>query len=167
MPDRGAWFHGPVSKYTTVGGCVLLYGALALSSPVGSAGAEAGWEAMRASDYATAEAAWRPQAEAGDAAAQADLATLYYTLANFAEAARWFEAAAEQGRTNAEVMIASMYQEGRGVPRDYVRAYMWYGLAAAAGHPKAAEARDLLATRMTPDEVVEGERLIRERQGRR
>lgn len=43
---------------------------------------------------------------------------------------------------------------------------MWYGLA-ATGHPKAAEARDLLATRMTPEQIVEAERLIGERRGTR
>jgi TPR repeat protein len=43
----------------------------------------------------------------------------------------WFQRAAEQGHPVAKLYLAVMYAEGRGVPRDYVRAHMWFSLSAA------------------------------------
>jgi uncharacterized protein len=45
------------------------------------------------------------------------------------------------------------YAEGRGVPKDYVLAYMWLSLAGAALEPKAYAERELVTFRMTPDQI--------------
>jgi TPR repeat protein len=62
-----------------------------------------------------------------------------------------------------------IYERGQGVPQDYARAHMWFNLAAS--HPPndafpfrglAARARDEVATKMTPAQIDEAERLTGE-----
>ena len=43
-----------------------------------------------------------------------------------ARAAQWFRAAAEQNHSRAPQAIATYYEEGKGVPRDLVRAAEWF-----------------------------------------
>ena len=52
-------------------------------------------------------------------------------LRNSAEAAKWFRKSAEQGHADAQSSLGGMYEDGKGVPRDYVQAHKWYNLAAA------------------------------------
>ena len=56
-----------------------------------------------------------------------------------------------------------MYRDGRGVQQDNVRAYMWYNLAAphltGDQQTQVVEDRDVVARRMTPAQVAEGQRL--------
>jgi len=47
--------------------------------------------------------------------------------------------AAEQGQVGAQSMLGLLYFTGRGVPRDYVKAYMWSSIAAAQGNPVSQE----------------------------
>jgi TPR repeat protein len=74
----------------------------------------------------------------------------------------WFSQAAEQGDVLAFAKLGWMYAEGRGVRQDFIQAHMWYNLSAAQGEPRAAEARDALATQMTPAQIAEAQRLARE-----
>ncbi len=48
---------------------------------------------------------------------------------DFAEAAKWYRRAAEQGDAGAKHALGSAYSMGKGVARDYVLAHMWYDLA--------------------------------------
>src|SRR5512134_1902679 len=41
---------------------------------------------------------------------------------------------AEQGNSNAQVMLGFMYDQGRGVPRDYAEMEKWYRRAAKQGN---------------------------------
>ena len=52
--------------------------------------------------------------------------------------------AAEQGHRVAQIQLGLFYETGQGVPRDRVRALMWYRLSAEGGHSPAAPARDRL-----------------------
>jgi TPR repeat protein len=52
---------------------------------------------------------------------------------------------------------------GHGAPQDYVRAYMWFNLAATSGNQEAAHNRDLLAGHMTSEQIAEAQRLEHER----
>ena len=80
---------------------------LAITLLVGSvSGAKAqnfnkGFEAYDAGDYQTALQEWRPLADQGDVDAQYNLALMYLNgqgvPQDFAEAARWYQLAAEQG----------------------------------------------------------------------
>src|SRR5262249_49729886 len=44
---------------------------------------------------------------------------------DLAQAAAWYERAAEQGHAGAQFSLGLMYGNGRGVPQDLVRAHMW------------------------------------------
>ncbi|MEE1543895.1 MAG: hypothetical protein V1267_04640, partial [Alphaproteobacteria bacterium] len=64
-----------------------------------------------------------------------------------------YRQAAVRGNAEGCVLLASAYSEGRGVPRDPVRAYAWYDLAARRGHANAALARDFAAEWLSPEQV--------------
>jgi TPR repeat protein len=55
-----------------------------------------------------------------------------------------------------------LYGTGQGVPQDYVKAHMWFNLAAAGGHKNAVKARDMTAARMTAAQIAEAQKLARE-----
>jgi TPR repeat protein len=78
------------------------------------------------------------------------------------EAARWVRKAAEQGSARAQNNLGSLYVTGEGVPKDYVSALMWFNLAAAQGYENGQEKRDIVAKRMTPDQIAEAQRMARE-----
>ncbi len=59
---------------------------------------------------------------------------------SYAEAARWYRAAAEQGDAIAQRHLAEMYYTARGVPQDFREAYKWYRKAALQGEPDAQKA---------------------------
>ena len=59
---------------------------------------------------------------------------------NYAEAAKWFRKAAEQGDDKAQHNLGVSYAQGQGVPQDYTEAVKWYRKAAEQGHADAIEA---------------------------
>ena len=67
---------------------------------------------------------------------------------------------AEQGDAYAQGVLGSLYAEGKGVPKDYVKAYMWFNLSAAQGYEDAKKRRDKLLTRMTPIQIAAAQRLF-------
>ncbi len=75
-------------------------------------------------------------------------------------------ARAEQGHAEAQFNLGISYTSGRGVPQDDVLAYMWFNLATSRSTgedgDEAAEVRDRIATRLTPDQLAEAQRLARE-----
>ncbi len=79
-----------------------------------------------------------------------------------AEAVRLFRLAAEQGFAVAQFNLGVMYANGEGVPEDDVLAYMWFNVAAAQGYEGAQGNKDLLAERMTREQIAEAQRLSRE-----
>jgi TPR repeat protein len=79
-----------------------------------------------------------------------------------AEAAKWYRLAAEQGYVLAQSSLGLILQNGRGVPRDLIDAYMWLGLASARGDSKAIADRDAVAREMTPVQLAEGQKRVRE-----
>ncbi|MDX2179094.1 MAG: tetratricopeptide repeat protein [Bryobacteraceae bacterium] len=82
---------------------------------------------------------------------------------DYSEAAQWFRRAAEQGDAQAQFNLGVMYYEGQGLRQDYILAHMWWNLAAARdSDDKYAEARDLVATKMTREHIAEAQRLARE-----
>jgi TPR repeat protein len=52
---------------------------------------------------------------------------------------KWCSRAANQGYVFAQSRLGGMYENRRGVPPDYVRAHMWYNLAAVAAEPNFRE----------------------------
>ena len=56
---------------------------------------------------------------------------------DYAEAARWYRRAAEQGNAVAQFRLGVMYDNGYGVPQDYAEAARWYRRAAEQGNAVA------------------------------
>lgn len=117
-------------------------------------------------DYAEAVKWYRKAAEQGLARAQHNLGYMYARGAgvaqDFAEAAKWYRKAADQGLARAQNNLGYLYAKGEGVARDDVLAHMWFDLAADQDYPHARRIRDLVAGRMTSEQIAEAQRLARD-----
>ena len=76
------------------------------------------------------------------------------------------EVAADQGFALAQAGLGVMYKDGQGVPQDFVQAYMWLNLAVSqlAGMKEsdvAVKLRDWVASKMTPAQIAQAQRLTR------
>ena len=101
------------------------------------------WLPAAADTMSDADAAWRRQ--------------------DFTTAAQLYRSLAEQGRASAQHALGKMYENGEGVPRDYVQAYMWFSLSMAAGQGDyAAHGRSDVMKKMTPAQIAQGDRLVSE-----
>ncbi len=118
-----------------------------------------GWKAFTAGELEKAEAIWRPLAEQGDLNAAFGMGVLAQSRDQLEDAARWYEQAARAGLTSAQVLLGSMYIDGRGVARDAVRAYAWLHRATLDGHANAARARDAVGAALSTAKLVEAEAL--------
>ena len=67
--------------------------------------------------------------------------------------------AAEQGYAQAQVNLGDLYAEGKGVPLDYLSAYMWYTLASGQDPRVAARLKNLSGL-ITPKQRIEGENQV-------
>jgi hypothetical protein len=83
----------------------------------------------------------REQAEQGDAVAQTELGSRYYSGRGVpeddAEATRWIRMAAEQGHAPAQYDLGLLYFRSRGVRGDDTAAAAWYRRAAEQGYAPA------------------------------
>lgn len=77
---------------------------------------------------------------------------------DYAAALRAFSSAAAAGDADAQYMLGRLYADGSGVLQNFIDAHVWYSLAAAQGQRFAAVNRELLAARMTPEQVAEAQR---------
>ncbi|MEE9251492.1 MAG: tetratricopeptide repeat protein [Alphaproteobacteria bacterium] len=102
---------------------------------------DAGREAYRRGEYATAYRIWKPLAEQGNAAAQYNLGLLYQhglgVERQLAEAAKWYGLAAQNGDADGQTAIGDLYVEGLWGAKDYAKAAQWYRLAAEQGDAEA------------------------------
>ena len=107
----------------------------------------------------------------GHPPAQYNLGLLYFrgrgVRGDDAQAATWYRRAAEKGYAPAQGALGYMLAYGAGVDQNQVLAFMWLGLA-GTGTPDDftrglyVQQRDELARRMTREQIVEAQRLIRE-----
>ena len=81
---------------------------------------------------------------------------------DFKQAVKWFRKAAEQGDASAQNNLGIMYANGKGVLEDNVTAYAWWNIAAANGSATGKKNKDIIAKRMTADQIAEGQKLSRE-----
>ena len=81
---------------------------------------------------------------------------------DYATALRLWRPMAAQGNAAAQHNLGLMYDNGRGVPQDYIRAHLWWNLAATKGDPDSVKNRDVAAGRMTPQQIAEAQKLARE-----
>ena len=75
------------------------------------------------------------------------------------QALQWFQKAADQGYPTAQAELGRLYAFGRGTPPDYVQARMWIALAAKGGDTSANKYADIIAAKMTPDEISKAQKL--------
>jgi uncharacterized protein len=124
-------------------------------------------------DHATAAMWFRRAAEQGDMQAQRYLGFMYANGQGVArddrEAVKWYGRAAEQGDADAQVNLGVMYSAARGTAQNYVQAHKWFTIAAenypASDRQKRQQAMkntQLLASKMTADQIEEAKRLARE-----
>lgn len=67
----------------------------------------------------------------------------------------WRKKAAEQGYVAYLYGLGVDYSKGQGIPRDYKKAFYWFSLSAKLGHKDAAKKRDLIAKKLTPQQLSE------------
>jgi TPR repeat protein len=97
-------------------------------------------------------------AEKGDTRAMVMLGRMYDegqgVPQNYSEAFKWFRQAVEHG-ADLSFNIAVIYQDGRGVLQDNVRAHMWYNISSAreGNDGIAAKWRDWIAKKMTLEDI--------------
>ncbi len=113
-------------------------------------------------DYKTALRIWLPAAEDGDADAQNTVGEIFEqglgTEPNFEVAALWYGRAAEQGHKTALFNLGTLYETGRGVPQDKVRALNLY--RRAWGVSDDALVRESDATRALLQQAEENARSL-------
>jgi TPR repeat protein len=140
-----------------VGGCLRLavsVGAVAMAALPAWADYQTGVDAYYKGDFRAAYDAWLPLAEAGDPVAQNSLGALYDhglgVSEDNAEAARWYEMAAQQGLPLAMRNLGNQYATGHGVAYDINLAQQWYEKAAALGDQQSAALLAHLRPATTP-----------------
>ncbi|MCC7483374.1 MAG: protein kinase [Burkholderiales bacterium] len=67
---------------------------------------------------------------------------------------------AERGNVQAQLRTATFLENGRGVPRNYNQAYIWYSLAARGGNAAAATGRARVSAALQPAEVQQADRVV-------
>ena len=131
-----------------------------------SADFDKGLDAYDRGDYATALREFKPLAEKGDAYAQYNLGVMYDNgqgvPKDYKTAVKWYTLAAEQGNADAQSNLGVMYYHGNGVPEDNVRAHMWFNLSASTGQENAIKNRDIVAKKMSSEQIAEAQKLARE-----
>jgi len=84
---------------------------------------------------------WHRSAAGPETAAQSNLGPMDNqgrgVARNYAEAAKWYRKAAEQGFVVAQYKLGDMYLDGQGVPQDYDEALKWYRKSADQGEEAA------------------------------
>ncbi len=134
-----------------------------LIGPAAAADVDDGQAAYNAGDFAAALRLWQPLAEQGNARAQNSLGVMFENgkgmPQDVATAVKWYRLAAAQGYGGAQYNLGLIYAIGRGgVPRDPLRAYMWFSLAAASltgdVGSLVTQTRDVFATAMATQQIA-------------
>ncbi len=110
-------------------------------------------------------------AELGDPFAQYNLGKMYErgrgVAADPKKAFAWYREAAEAGVPAAQINLGIYYAEGLGTEKNAVEAHKWFNLAASNAdddntRQNAAHNRDLVATKLKPDEIERAQALARD-----
>ena len=95
-------------------------------------------------DAAGQEISCEKAANKGDVNAQFSSAILAGANGEKVQSAKWFRLAAEQGHRRSQLILGAKYQQGDGVQKDLVSAYMWISISSDV--VKLVPAKDLSAT---------------------
>jgi hypothetical protein len=105
-------------------------------------------------------------ADQGNSDAQNNLATMYAegegVVKDAIKAKKLYESAAQQGNFDSPNNIGTMYLQGIDITRNYVKAYMWFHLGEMKGDRGAKQNRAFVETKMTPEEIIEANKMAGE-----
>ena len=105
-------------------------------------------------------------ADQGNSDAQNNLATMYAegegVLKDAIKAKKLYESAAQQGNFDSPNNLGTMYLQGIDITRNYVKAYMWFHLGEMKGDRGAKQNRAFVETKMTPEEIIEANKMAGE-----
>jgi TPR repeat protein len=76
------------------------------------------------------------------------------------EAFSYYRRLALDGHAEAQFRLGELYATGRGVGQSLNQAYLWYGMAARAGHTQAQARQTQLGAKLQPAEVRQVERYL-------
>jgi len=109
------------------------------------------YTAFDRADYATSLKIWLPQAQSGDAEAQAYVGEIYEKglglVPDYDLAAVWYKKAAKQGLTRAQINLGNLYEKGLGVEKNSVTALNWYRKASGINTDQLEYASTIIATK--------------------
>ena len=134
------------------------------SADQGNANGQAGlgWMYAMRSEYPKALIWFQRSADQGHPKGQHWLGSMYANgdgvPKDAVKALEWLQKSAAQGYASGQESLAEMYWKGEGVPKNVVLAYAWANLVAANGGFFTLK-RDLYESRLTPDQIAEGQRL--------
>lgn len=124
---------------------------------------QSGVDSYNQGDFISAYEEFFELAQRGHVDAQNNLGVLYQTGRGIAQdylaAARWYRRAARRGHADAQNNLAALYVNGYGVPQDYMMAYAWFNLAASQGVIEAQQHRDVIATRLSPEQIHQAQQI--------
>lgn len=81
---------------------------------------------------------------------------------NYAEAASLYRKAVNEGSVESQFRLGEAFAAGQGVIQSSLQAYVWFSLAANAGHAGARPRRDQVVTALQPAEIEQADRLIKQ-----
>ena len=121
-------------------------------------------------DHAEAMKWYGLAADGGHLGAQYNLGVMHHngngTPKNDRAAVLLWHSAAEHGHVGAQYNLGAMYADGEGVAKNDVSAHVWFNIVASrstgALRELAVENRELAAEQITPEQLIEAQRLARE-----
>lgn len=60
----------------------------------------------------------------------------------------------------AQTQLGNMYRLGRGIPQNYILAYMWLNLASRQGSTRAKKLKSSVISKMTKEQIAEAKKLL-------
>lgn len=140
---------------------------LGAMQPAGASGLTRGTNAYARGDFVRAARELSPLARRGNARAQAMLGFMYEhgfgVPQAYEPAADLYMRAAQRGDPFAQCALGLLYDKGHGVPESVELAYMWLSRATAHAPRRQRDyyqrLRDAVASKMTPGQIREGQRL--------
>ena len=75
------------------------------------------------------------------------------------QAVHWYTKSAKQGNAVAQYNLGLMYEKGKGLMQNYKKAYMWFNLAIHNGFSNAQKARDIVAKKLSPQDLIEAQEM--------
>ena len=117
-------------------------------------------------DYAAALELTKKSANQGYLEAQVQLGEIFglglYGLSkNYSESFKWYSKAADQGYSLAFACLGGMYEDGKGVQKNYAKAYSLYSVAIKLGFWPAKDHLSALKKKMTIEQINAGEKLAK------